>query len=137
MFKLNFSRKKKISFQLTGLVIIWVFFFHFKKSSWDIVDLQGCDNFFSQQSDSVTHIYTYILSDSFPTWIITEYWVEFFGYIASPFWQTFHIFQCAYANPKSPVHPPPHPQPVPFNTQKFFSLWVISVLQISSHVSFF
>ena len=30
-----------------------------------------------QQSDLVMHIHVSILSDSFPIWLITEYWVEF------------------------------------------------------------
>ena len=30
-----------------------------------------------QQSDSVRHTHLYSFSDSFPIWVITEYWVEF------------------------------------------------------------
>ena len=48
--------------------------------------------------------------------------------------------QCAYANPKPPVHSPPSSHttttPVPFGNHKFFKVSV-SVLQISSFVSFF
>ena len=52
------------------------FFFHF--SVWSIVDLQCCDHFCSTTkwfSCTCTHIHS--LPDSFHTWIITEYWVEF------------------------------------------------------------
>ena len=39
-----------------------------------------------------------------------------------PVGQSFHIPQCAYTNPKPPVHPShrPHPRPVPFG--KFFKV---------------
>ena len=67
-----------------------------------------------QQSDSVLHGHTSILSDSFPTEIITESWVGFPVLdsrcpLAN---QSFHIPQSAYANSKPPVHPS-HPTPTP------------------------
>ena len=49
--------------------------------------------------------------------------------------QSFHIFQCAYAIPKSPVHLS-HILPVPFGNHTFFKICEsISVLQISSFAS--
>ena len=56
----------------------WVFFSFLKKLYWTPVDLQCCDNFCSTTnwfSYTCKHIHS--LSDSFPAWSITEYWVEF------------------------------------------------------------
>ena len=117
--------------------ILYIFFFpHFFKFNWSIVDLQGCDNFCCTTkwfSYTCTHIRS--LSDSFPTQIITEYWVEFpVLYNRSPFGHSFHIPQYAYAHPKPPVHP--SPLPVPFGNHKFFKVYEsFSLLQISSFVS--
>ena len=48
------------------------------KLDWSIVNLQGCGNFCCT-TKWPSHAYTHIhyLSDSFPPWMIREYWVEF------------------------------------------------------------
>ena len=54
-----------------------------------------------------------------------------------PIGQSFHIPQCAHACPKPPVYPSP-PLPVPYGNHKFVfkDCESVSVLQISSFVSF-
>ena len=56
-----------------------------------------------------------------------------------PIGQSFHIPQFVCTNPTPPVCPSPHPPPpVPFGNGKFFKACEsVSVLQISSFVSFF
>ena len=50
----------------------------YRKFYWSIIDLQGCDNFCcTAKWFSFTCSHTHCLSDSFPTYIITEYWLEF------------------------------------------------------------
>ena len=87
-----------------------------------------------QQSDSVIHILTSTLFQ-----ILFQYRSSqnIGTYIAGPHWLVIHKPQCAYANPKPPIHP--SPLPVSFGNQKFvFKIGEsVSILQINSFVSFF
>ena len=69
--------------------------------------------------------------------ILSKYWVEFSVLYSRCTLASHPIFQCAYARPNPLVHPSPHPS-VPSGNHKFFKVCEsISVLQISSFVSFF
>ena len=89
-----------------------------------------------QHSDSVIHIYTFILFQ-----ILFPHSQPTLGRVPCaiqpiPIGQSFHIPQCAYASPKPPVHPS-HSSPVSFGNHKFVKVFEsVSVLQISSFVSF-
>lgn len=53
-----------------------------------------------QQSNLVIHVHTFhSLSDSFPIEIITESWVGFPVLYSRSLGQSFHMSECAYANP--------------------------------------
>ena len=83
------------------------------------------------------HLYFFFFSDSFPIQIITEYWVEFpvlysrWPLASHSIYHSVHI-------------PSPNPQSIPslllisFGNRGFFKVCEsVSVLQISSFVSFF
>ena len=77
--------------------------------NWSVVDLQYCVNFWC----TVKWIsYTYILStfflDSFPIWVITEYWVEFPVWYNKPLLAICFIYGSMYVSiPTSKFIPPP------------------------------
>ena len=78
----------------------------FFKFYWYIVKVQGCDISAVQQSDRVIHIYISILADSFPTYIITEYWVGF----SVPHSRSPLVNHSIYLSVHMPV---PNPQSIP------------------------
>ena len=87
------------------------FKFHFLKFYWSVVDLQGCDNFCCiTKWFSYTHMYIHSPSDSFPTQIITEYWVEFSGLYSRSSLANHSIYLSMYMpipNSQSISPPPP------------------------------
>ena len=119
-----------------NLFIICLFILKFY---WSRVDLQCCDNFYCTVMIQL-YIYTH------------PFFFRFFSHVdyhrilgrvpcavqQVPIGQPFHIPQYAYANPKTSVHPSP-PTPVPFGNHQFVYnvCESVSVLQISSFVSFF
>lgn len=91
------------SFSLSFKIGFFILFFKF---NWSAVDLPGCEHFCCMTNwFSHTYISIHSLSDSFPTKIITQYWVEFSTIQHVLVAQSFSIYKCAYANPKLPVHP--------------------------------
>ena len=93
--------------------------FVFFKCYWSIVDLECCDNFYcttKRFSYTCTHIYS--LSNSFPTWMITESWVVFSVLYSRSLLATPSI-DLRVQMPIPHSHSPPTPQPVPAGNHKF------------------
>ena len=108
-------------------------FIYFK--SFIVVDLQGCDNFWCTTkwfSHTYPHIHSH--SDSFPTEIITEYWVE--CSVQVPIGQLFHILQCTYASPKPPIHPS-HPLKLFISLELIFFWIMIFIFYIIVGLQYF
>ena len=106
-------------------------FLHFIKFYWSIVNLQCCDDFCHTTKHFIlfqilSHICYHGILGRVPCAIPQV-----------PTGQSFHIPQCAYAKPKFPT--PPSPPPFPFVNHNFvFEVCgSVSVLWISSFVSFF
>ena len=82
------------------------FFSIFFKFYWSIVDLQGCDNFCYT---ILIQSYMYTFPSPFRFFSHTDYHTILGSVLCAiqqvPNGQSFHIPQCAYVNPKPPVHP--------------------------------
>ena len=60
------------------MTFFWLKFFYWNFFDWNIVDLQCCIRFCCiAKWISCKYTYIYSILDSFPIWVITEYWVEF------------------------------------------------------------
>ena len=97
-------------------------------------------NVFLQLIDSniIMHTHIHSLSDSFPTQVIMEYWVEFFVLYIRSLLANHSIYRRVHMPISTPQSTPPHLPPLPFGNHNFFKVCEsIYVLQISSFVSCF
>jgi len=129
MVFLKKSRNRKRQLGVIG------FFFKFY---WSVIDLQGWNNFCCTTVIQL-YIYTYPFSFRFCSHIDHRILGRVLCALQQvPIGQSFHIPQCAYPSPKPLVHSSHPPPPVSLGNHKFFKVCdSISVLQISSFVSFF
>ena len=93
----------------------WFYFFRFLRFYWSTVNLQCCDNFHcTAEWFGYTCMHIHSLSDSFPTYIITKYWVEFSVlYSRSPL-ANHSIYLGVYMPVPNLQSIPPTPRLVPF-----------------------